>query len=411
MRRPASLTERSFEPPASSAKTSTPVGVWTGPLVPRGRLWHDRRVDAERPRLGEEMNRGIRGLRRSITSVGAVFTLLAAAVVGASGAAAVPTPLSGTGTVRIAGADRYATAVQISRRSFSGPEDYALIASGENWPDALALGPAAFAIGGEEGGVVFPLLLVRRDSVPSVVVDELRRLQPSRIFIAGGTAAISSATAARLAALAPEGVTRFWGADRYATAVAVQRGTYGSNTARTFLASGQGFADGVAAGATAAHFLGPILLTPQDKLAPATEAALRLLDPAEFEGTHQVFIVGGPGAISLAVEARVKAVVKPGVEVIRVAGKNRYETAKALAGLWAATSEWPAPVNAFVASGTTFADALAATPAAGINQAPMLLTTATCTPTATAAALAAIQPRLTVYLGGPAVSYAGTRAC
>jgi hypothetical protein len=55
------------------------------------------------------MNGSIRFFRRSITSSGAVLALLAGAVVCAQSAAADPTPLSGTGSLRIAGGGGYET--------------------------------------------------------------------------------------------------------------------------------------------------------------------------------------------------------------------------------------------------------------------------------------------------------------
>jgi putative cell wall-binding protein len=59
------------------------------------------------------------------------------------------------------------------------------IATGANHPDGLG-GAAAGAI---ESG---PLLLTRRDSLPSSVAAELERLKPQRLVIVGGTNAIAA---------------------------------------------------------------------------------------------------------------------------------------------------------------------------------------------------------------------------
>jgi putative cell wall-binding protein len=94
--------------------------------------------------------------------------------------------------------------------------------------------------------------------------------------------------------------------------------------------------------------------------------------------------------------------------VDRAGGDDRFETAGILAeALW---GESGAPA-AFVASGMGYADALAATPVAFVNDAPILLTKATCTPDVTDFVLNELAPDLTVYLGGPAVSYSGTKVC
>lgn len=84
------------------------------------------------------------------------------------------------GIVRIQGADRYETAVQVSRVHYPNGADTVYIANGDSMVDALSAGPS---ING-------PILLVGR-SLPHSTQQELRRLQPSNIVILGGTAAVS----------------------------------------------------------------------------------------------------------------------------------------------------------------------------------------------------------------------------
>jgi hypothetical protein len=93
-----------------------------------------------------------------------------------------------------------------------------LIASGENYPDALVSGSAA-AVGGG------PVLLVTKEGIPAETAAELVRLNPDKIYIAGGTAAISAGVETQLAAYAPV-VTRLWGSDRYATAAAISEAIF-----------------------------------------------------------------------------------------------------------------------------------------------------------------------------------------
>jgi putative cell wall-binding protein len=91
-----------------------------------------------------------------------------------------------TSVTRISGADRYAAAAAISRASFA-TADAVYIATGTNFPDALAGGPVAAAEGA-------PLLLVPTGPVPSSVLNEIRRLDPSRIVVLGGTRSVPQAT-------------------------------------------------------------------------------------------------------------------------------------------------------------------------------------------------------------------------
>ncbi|MFP5335925.1 MAG: cell wall-binding repeat-containing protein, partial [Actinomycetes bacterium] len=83
--------------------------------------------------------------------------------------------------------------------------------------------------------------------------------------------------------------------------------------------------------------------------------------------------------------------------VLRYAGESRYTTAAAIA-----QESFPAPVESvFLASGTTYPDALSGGPAAARNGAPVLLTRPGDLPAETAAELDRLQPRVVYVLGGP----------
>ena len=81
----------------------------------------------------------------------------------------------------------------VSRTFFSRPPAVYL-ATGFNFPDALAAVPAA----GRAGA---PLLLVGPSTVPTVVRDELTRLFPPRCYLIGGTSVIGNAVVSQLNAL------------------------------------------------------------------------------------------------------------------------------------------------------------------------------------------------------------------
>ncbi len=84
---------------------------------------------------------------------------------------------------------------------------------------------------------------------------------------------------------------------------------------------------------------------------------------------------------------------RPDVTPLRVYGRDRYETAAAVAGTW------PRSAEVFVATGADFPDSLAAGAAAASANAPLLLVKAGGLPLATRIALARLGPR-TVYLAG-----------
>ncbi|HWP61998.1 MAG TPA: S8 family serine peptidase [Candidatus Binatia bacterium] len=96
------------------------------------------------------------------------------------------------GLSRSAGPDRYATAAAISAATFGPGVPVAYVATGLNFPDALAAAAAA----GFRGG---PVLLVTRDAIPAPTATELGRLRPERIVVVGSTGVVGNGVAAALA--------------------------------------------------------------------------------------------------------------------------------------------------------------------------------------------------------------------
>ena len=102
-----------------------------------------------------------------------------------------------SGTVnRLAGADRYGTAVVASRTGFAGGSDAVFVATGTAFPDGLAGGPVAALVPG-------PVLLVRPADLPEWVAAELLRLEPDDVFILGSTGAVSNGVLNQIKAVLP----------------------------------------------------------------------------------------------------------------------------------------------------------------------------------------------------------------
>ena len=200
------------------------------------------------------------------------------------------------GVVRAAGVDRYATAAALSQLSHPTGAPVAYLATGANFPDALAAGPAAVHDGGA-------LLLTDPTSLPATTATELVRLNPARIVIAGGTAAISQGVADAVQALLPAAaITRLAGADRYGTAAALA-GVFTAHVPVVYVASGLGFADAVSGAAAAGAQGGALLLTDPITLPAADSTTIAALGPA-----HAV-VLGGSAVVSDAVLAGVRQAV------------------------------------------------------------------------------------------------------
>lgn len=213
-------------------------------------------------------------------------------VLGGTGAVsqAVVNRLDDDATVqRIAGANRYETAVEISKTAFSSGAGMVFVAAGDAFADALPGGISASLGGG-------PVLLVEQDSVPAVTAAEIARLGPSEIVILGGESVVSTAVADTLRGTST--VVRLAGPDRYATAVEISQRTFEFGAATVYVATGVSFADALVVGPVAANAPGPVLLVEPDRVPGVVAAELRRLAPST------VVILGGPAAVSGAAEGQ-----------------------------------------------------------------------------------------------------------
>ncbi len=285
-------------------------------------------------------------------------------------------------TTRVAGADRYATAAALSASAFPSGVSAAIVATGLDFPDALAGSAAAGHLG-------VPVLLVRPDQVPAATATELTRLAPQDIFILGGTGAVSESVRTQLQASAGSGtVTRITGADRYATAAAASKRWYGPGVVAAFIATGTGFADALAGTPPAAMADSPLLLVKPGSIPAATAAELQRLAP------QRIYVLGGTGVVSAAVATQLSFFTAG--PVTRLAGADRYATGAAIARWF-----WGRSVPlAYVASGRSFADALAGGAVAGRDGRPLLLVGSTSVPVATGGQVLRLAPPALTVLGG-----------
>src|SRR5690606_11769517 len=132
-------------------------------------------------------------------------------------------------TDRIRGAERFETAVEISKTGWESSE-YVIIANGFSFPDALAGGPLAYPHDA-------PILLTRVSGLSDETKAESKRLSASKAIILGGTAAISEDVVEQLEDLGLE-VERIGGKDRYITAALISEKI---SSTQAVLANGMNF--------------------------------------------------------------------------------------------------------------------------------------------------------------------------
>ncbi|KAF5065685.1 Subtilase family protein [anaerobic digester metagenome] len=181
------------------------------------------------------------------------------------------------------------------------------------------------------------------------------------------------------------GIRRISGTDRYATASAISQFGF-ERSERVVLANGNSFADAMVGGILAGQWQAPVLLTDKAGLSESLTKELERLEAKE------ITLIGGELAISSAVEAELKV---KGYTVNRISGANRYATAAKVAGTAASEAE-----TVYLASGTSYADAMSFAPLAGQMGATLLLTDGKTLSPETKAALSDLKAKKVVLIGG-----------
>lgn len=259
---------------------------------------------------------------------------------------------------RSLGPTRYETAVDLNAEFVTS--EYVVLATGRNFPDALAAAPLAYHLGA-------PILLVEPSDIPSAVEDKIEALGATKAYIIGSTSAISDAVKTELVGLgmASGDIKRLQGSDRYQTAAQIAyelkalKG--GGDLATAFIATGENFPDALAASSIAAKMGAPVLLVRQDAVPGATAAAIDTL------GVAETIVLGSDRAISDGVLA---ALPSP----TRLGGSDRFGTAKEIAD-WAIDTSGGgfSTDELFVVTGMNFPDAMPCGVVAAGHSSVMLL--------------------------------------
>ena len=156
---------------------------------------------------------------------------------------------------RVAGVDRYGTSEMVARgvTGITGKKYTGVVASGQVFPDALSVGTFA-------SREAYPILLVKKDTVPYQIERAIKDLDISKTYIAGGTSTISKSTEAKL----PRVLERMAGKDRYETSVAIAKSKF-EDSKEAFIASGEEFADALVISPISGKYNKPTLLASRNK--------------------------------------------------------------------------------------------------------------------------------------------------
>ncbi|MDR3307389.1 MAG: cell wall-binding repeat-containing protein [Coriobacteriales bacterium] len=258
----------------------------------------------------------------------------------------------------LGGATRYDSMANIAQSGAFATGGTVVVTSGEKDGDISA----AISLAGLEGA---PTVLTTAGSLPAQAQATLRALNPSKIYLVGGTATLSVLVQRQIEAVAPQAsIERFDGIDRLATSSLVYakgRGQW-SNTA--IIANGYSFPDILSIAPYSYAMNVPVLLTRADgTLSDAIYHDLR------NGGFTEVVIVGSTASVAQGTENLVRTTVTS--QVTRLGGADRYATSLIIAD-WL-TGRGLGYDYLGVTTGKNFPDALTGAALQGIRHAILLL--------------------------------------
>lgn len=314
---------------------------------------------------------------------------------------------------RLAGSDRYQTALEISKYTFAcgathpaantcspGTVPVVYIANGLNFPDALSAGPAATLEGG-------PLLLTSGVSVSSAVAAELNRLNPDKIIIVGSAAVVSQAVENTLVSFTSsnnaDDVIRLGGSDRYETSRMITQRLIDLELVlpgtELWLATGRDYPDALSAGAAAAAAGMPILLV--DGKAAGLNAVT-----SNFIGTtldaSKVYIAGSSAVMSSGIQSALATLLGGSSNVQRAGGTDRFHTSLLINQI-AYPESGPDVAEVYLTYGFNFPDALAGGVLAGLVGGPLYISKTTCVAPTIVDHVFTVSPSKVVVFGSTAV--------
>lgn len=233
--------------------------------------------------------------------------------------------------VKLAGSDRAATAVEVSKERFGYKEADSVVVVGANaLIDGLSAAPLAAAKNA-------PVLIAGKNGLDNGSLAEIERackdLSNKTVYIVGGENSVSYATKKQLEDKFGAVVVRLAGDDRYDTSLEVDHRLVKDEQASTtrFVVGGNGAADAMSVSAVAAKKtagkVSPILVVRKDGIKATTRTYLA-------GKVDQAYVVGGTSTASTQVFKdieKVRSVTPAGYNTLnnkvkRLSGEDRYAT-------------------------------------------------------------------------------------
>ncbi len=190
----------------------------------------------------------------------------------------------GYSVIRIGGKDRYETNQKIVDNLNVAKGTPMVITSGNNFADALSISSIASING-------YPILINDRDSLLASVSNYITNIQPSIIYVVGGTGVISTNIETQIKNLNGNiNIVRLGGKDRYETSMIIAE-KFNLNTNTITIASGLNFPDALSGSVLAARKNSSVLLVDNNDVSRQKE----LLNKQKITN---VIVLGGEVSIN-----------------------------------------------------------------------------------------------------------------
>lgn len=267
---------------------------------------------------------------------------------------------------KLAGNTEYDTAVAVSKKGWPNGSKTVIIVNGDIIADGISATPLAATYDA-------PLLIVKKDTLPQVINEELKRLSPEEIIVVGGTNTIEDSVYNLIASNTNAKMSRIWGNDRNETSLKIAQKIENDHDVNTvFIANGfKGDIDALTIAAKAGEDKQPIILTNKSTIPTETYSWMK------SESLTNAYFIGGPDTLDTEIIHKMAEITKPVSGSIyhnRVYGADRHETNAKVMEKFYPQSDLD---SVLVARSDKLVDALIAGPLAAKLNSPILITPTT----------------------------------
>ncbi|MBV4427602.1 cell wall-binding repeat-containing protein [Clostridium tyrobutyricum] len=192
---------------------------------------------------------------------------------------------------RLGGTDRFDTNNIIVNEMNVKDGTPVVIVNGFNFPDALSISGIAASKG-------YPIFMSSANAIPQSIVDKISSINPSKVYVIGGTAVLSdnvkNKLKSSLSGIEDSDIIRINGKDRYDTSLQAAK-YFKLDSKYAILSNGRNFPDALSGSALAAKLNAPIILTDGNNISNQKN----YIDSSDYSN---VVILGGQGSVSLNAE-------------------------------------------------------------------------------------------------------------